>query len=48
MRKVLLFGLLGLMSLASCRTQERVVEVVKTDTLIIKDVQRVSIYVESL
>ena len=48
MRKSLLFGLLGLMSLASCRTQERVVEVVKTDTLIIKDVQRDSIYVESL
>ena len=46
MRKGLLFGLLGLMSLASCRTQERVVEVVKTDTLIIKDVQRDSGYVE--
>ena len=49
MKKLLyLFGLLGLMSLASCKTQERVVEVVKTDTLIIKDVQRDSIYVESL
>lgn len=49
MKKLLfLFGLLGLMSLASCRTQERVVEVVKTDTLIIKDVQRDSVYIESL
>ena len=49
MKKLLyLFGLLGLMSLASCRTQERVVEVVRTDTLIIKDVQRDSVYIESL
>ena len=45
-RLVLMMGLLGCLGLVGCRTQERVVEVVRTDTLIVKDVQRDSVYVE--
>ena len=47
MRKGLLIGLMGLMGLVGCRTQERVVEVVRTDTLIQTKVERDSVYVES-
>ena len=45
---ILALMLLCLPLLMSCHTQERVVEVVRTDTLIVKDVQRDSVYVESL
>ena len=36
------------MMLVGCKTHERIVEVVRTDTLIVKDVQRDSVYVESM
>jgi len=45
MRKVLLLSMLA-MSLAGCKTQERIVEVVRTDTLIQTKVQRDSVYIE--
>ena len=45
MRKFLFLGLLAML-LAGCKTHERIVEVVRTDTLIVKDVQRDSVYVE--
>ena len=45
-RIVFVIGLVGCMGLMGCHTQERVVEVVRTDTLIVKDVQRDSVYVE--
>ena len=36
------------MMMVGCKTHERIVEVVRTDTLIVKDVQRDSVYVESM
>lgn len=45
MKKMLIAGLVAMM-LVGCKTQERIVEVIKTDTLIVKDVQRDSVYVE--
>jgi hypothetical protein len=36
------------MMMTGCKTHERIVEVVRTDTLIVKDVQRDSVYVESM
>jgi hypothetical protein len=45
-RLVVVMGLLGCMGLVGCRTQERVVEVVRTDTLIQTKVQRDSVYIE--
>ena len=45
MRKFLFLGLLAML-LVGCKTHERIVEVVRTDTLIVKDVQRDSVYVE--
>lgn len=45
MRKFLLLSMLAVV-LAGCKTNERIVEVVRTDTLIVKDVQRDSVYIE--
>ena len=36
------------MMMTGCKTHERIVEVVRTDTLIVKDVQRDSVYIESM
>ena len=36
------------MMMTGCKTHERIVELVRTDTLIVKDVQRDSVYVESM
>ena len=44
-KKLILFVLVAML-LAGCKTHERIVEVVRTDTLIVKDVQRDSVYVE--
>lgn len=45
-RLVLMMGLVGCLGFVGCRTQERVVEVVRTDTLIQVKVDRDSVYVE--
>ena len=45
-RLVFVMGLVGCLGLVGCRTQERVVEVVRTDTLIQTKVQRDSVYIE--
>ena len=41
-----LIGLMGLMMLAGCKPTERIVEIVKTDTLVVNQIQRDSVYVE--
>ena len=43
---MLFVGLTVAVLLAGCKMHERIVEVVRTDTLIVKDVQRDSVYVE--
>ena len=45
-RLVIVMFLVGCIGLVGCRTQERVVEVVRTDTLIQTKVQRDSVYIE--
>lgn len=45
-RLVLMMGLVGCLGFVGCRTKERVVEVVRTDTLIQVKVDRDSVYVE--
>ena len=45
-RLVFVMCLVGCMGFVGCRTQERVVEVVRTDTLIQTKVQRDSVYIE--
>ena len=45
-RLVFVMGLVGCLGFVGCRTQERVVEVVRTDTLIQTKVQRDSVYIE--
>ena len=45
-RLVIVMCLVGCMGLVGCRTQERVVEVVRTDTLIQVKLDRDSVYVE--
>lgn len=46
-RLVIVMCLVGCMGLVGCRTHERVVEVVRTDTLIQTKVQRDSVYIEN-
>ena len=45
--QLLMLGVLAIV-MTGCKTHERIVEVVRTDTLIVKDVQRDSVYVESM